>query len=268
MLTPTDLQNSIQALCEWSRKRTRAIPGRRSWSSGSEPSIRAELGHSECRVRLLVEKTGPSTVIQSEVELAELLGPEVCAQPALTRRGESRGTLATYLPYVHHSESPLALVWTVELLADKVWSRPSPRPAHKDWVGEFQARFRMDVPDDVARQPHCLIHGDPTLANIRIQQDRTVLLIDPKPIGRGIPGMVDVDRGKMLQSLMGWESALCSSGPLFQQQWPFWDLDEAALRRMVFWCMVHYLRIAQRERDTPLGVWARETAIALEEYSA
>lgn len=156
-------------------------------------------------------------------------------------------------------------VWVIlNILKTHVWNREgSERP---NWAGDFRARFGFAPPGWVSERT-CLIHGDPTYGNTAWRaagpdnDGNRVLLLDPKPVGRGIPSFRSVDLGKVLQSLMGWEMALGS-------QWSIigWlDLPDDELRRAIFWCGVHFMRIRQREGDTALGYWARDNARLLGE---
>lgn len=107
-----------------------------------------------------------------------------------------------------------------------------------DWLVDFRDRFGFWPPEWVDHTP-CAIHGDPTMANVLDDEGRPVL-IDPVPVGFGIPPVAHVDLGKVLQSMFGWERL---RGFDVAWEWPEWptDLTDAA-----WWLMVHCLRIQQR----------------------
>jgi hypothetical protein len=151
------------------------------------------------------------------------------------------------------------------ILADTVWVQSLPPMAVPDatgWHLTLSDRLQIDVPLWVRQEEFCLCHGDPTLANV-MRRDGNLVLIDPKPPGRGIPPMASVDRGKMLQSLMGWECALLDK-PIPSLSWPLGGLSDLELRRAIFWCRVHMLRIVQREGISSVGTWAADAAHKLE----
>lgn len=252
------LSKAIQELCESSRRSTRVIPGRKSWSPGSERSrLDFGLGHSGTQLSEAVVKTGPVAEITAEIALIRHLGERVCPKIlgvwhggyAMERLSPTTGD-SRYLPLM-----------VLDLLDSHVWPREGREQPR--WVKDFEARFGF-VPPGWVSERTCLIHGDPTLGNVAWQQlsynEIDYRLLDPKPTGRGIPSHKSVDRGKVLQSLMGWEQARVLQSHEPQYVWPFAGLSEDELRRAIFWCGVHFMRIRQREGDTALGYWARDNA--------
>lgn len=155
--------------------------------------------------------------------------------------------------------------WTTPMLGllrqlwiqDWIPSELEQRWGLKWWTGDFQDRFGFTPPDWVADESMCLIHGDPTLANLmRRTGSLENVLIDPKPPGNGIPSFRTVDIGKMLQSMLGWESVL-AGGALPRYDIHFLsNFSEVDARRAVFWCMIHLMRIMQREKSGEIFEWA------------
>jgi len=112
------------------------------------------------------------------------------------------------------------------------------------------------------------IHGDPTLSNVMVDKHGDIKLIDPiRPEGK-IPWLKDVDLGKMLQSVIGWEHVVFN-----------WDMPEDTcvqvfyahfttleLERALFWLMIHALRIIPYAKGNSLtSFWARQVALSIEE---
>ena len=48
-------------------------------------------------------------------------------------------------------------------------------------------------------------HGDPTFENVMLSQSGELTLIDPLPCSSRMPPIADVDVGKIVQSLLGYE---------------------------------------------------------------
>lgn len=167
------------------------------------------------------------------------------------------------------------LLLAIKTLDKKVWSRP-PRPdwLRPEWRNDFYMRFDFAVPDWVESEEYCCIHGDPTLANMCFD-GLNLRFIDPKTPGNGIPPLASVDLGKIMQSWLGWEHALfwqqrrLTHEPIEDmyvglQVDPFVNFPEEDLRRAIFWCMVHFLRIVHREGQSGLGFWAAKNVRALQ----
>jgi hypothetical protein len=94
-------------------------------------------------------------------------------------------------------------------------------------------------------QRACLTHGDPTLDNVMLRNELFVIT-DPIPATPAIPDLWAVDLGKILQSLVGYESARYGT----PQHNPLQVTPRTLLRtlewndqiRAVYWCVVHFLR--------------------------
>jgi hypothetical protein len=92
------------------------------------------------------------------------------------------------------------------------------------------------------------IHGDPTLANVMYRSNGDMVLIDPiRPTGK-IPGLPEVDVGKVLQSYIGWEHVLNRAEDHAPKLPPYTDTilkghSDRAVITAEFWLMVHLLRI-------------------------
>lgn len=223
-------------------------------------------------------KEGPSTEIVSEVEyLRNLNSNGYPIAPIVYYAGPTDGSHKTWFMVMEileaYPEVDL-LLFGARTLEERVWKYPAISwTSH--WPVKFMDRFGFQVPEWVF-EPICLIHGDPTLANMRFD-GKQVRFIDPKPPGNGIPPLPSVDRGKILQSYLGWERALytlnemplstrmdhlyAGEGPFREQVFPFPDLDDLSLRRATFWCMIHFLRIYYRESYTDLGMWAADNGM-------
>jgi len=224
-------------------------------------------------------KEGPYQEIETEVAHNKLLGsiaPNVYHTGRCEFNSDQGFIVMEYLPLrVEHD----LLCRGMETLEDHVWVRSNPYPFdHREWRKRFLQRFSFNVPQWIDEEP-CLTHGDPTLANMR-WNGRLMRFIDPWPAGNGIPPYPSVDRGKVMQSFLGWEQALyyMAGSPNehkedflyngYVQFNPFHGMNENTLRRTMFWCMMHFIRIVYREstynnRVTALGKWASLVAIEI-----
>lgn len=136
------------------------------------------------------------------------------------------------------------------LLADKVWCK-RPKKITDDWIIHLENRISsFSVPDWVSSDDDSLstIHGDPTLSNLFIR-DGDLVLSDS--IRREyIPSFFEVDLGKILQSMLGWETVAYGYRPIDFDE-PSWWPDYDTRRRSLFWCGVHCLRILARKPNRP-----------------
>lgn len=233
--------------------------------SGERHSNRVELnlglGHSGAQILPAIVKKGEPEAMVAEALHLKILGPNVAPAVYAELPGMIVMEWVTNEPMLKSSLMSKAQ----NLLQVRVWNRSCPLE-HLDqhWTSAFKDRFRFAPPQWVKVERPCMIHGDPTLANT-IEHAGFIRLIDPKPPGRGIPSFKSVDRGKMLQSLMGWEKALDPDCNIPEQVWPFLQIEYLDLLRAIWWCMMHFIRIQQREKDSPLGCWAQQRAELLEE---
>jgi hypothetical protein len=85
-----------------------------------------------------------------------------------------------------------------------------------------------------------LTHGDPTYDNVMLRHGE-VVLIDPLPATTAVPDLIAVDRGKMLQSVMGFEMVRYGDRSFDGAQLPY-IIDENEYRAALYWCAVHFLR--------------------------
>lgn len=153
----------------------------------------------------------------------------------------------------------------LEGLEQFVWSRRAVymhlEPHLSDWRSKL-AEFlgARHIPMWVVDEEECLIHGDPTIANL-MARERGLVLIDPLPPRGKIPSMRSVDRACVLQSLMGWELII---GGEFRTRYVFPDalakLDELELRRAMFWLHVKAERILPYVRDEASVEWCQRVS--------
>lgn len=218
-------------------------------------------------------KDGPFEELEAEAVHLDYLGPDVVAKVYMFGQNPdgSGRLIMEHLPHVPEYD---LLILAIQTLDKKVWCR-TPRSlidgGSYNWQVRFWSRFNFSPPDWVD-EPFCCTHGDPTLANMRFDGLR-LRFIDPKPPGHGIPPYKSVDLGKIMQSYMGWEIALHEKVDMSgvmphyidHQMNPFENFPEEDLRRVMFWCMVHFLRIVHREGQSPLGVWAAQNVRTLQQ---
>jgi hypothetical protein len=95
---------------------------------------------------------------------------------------------------------------------------------------------------------YCMTHGDCTLANVMVSDGGRIRLIDPLPPGGKIPGLKEVDYGKLLQSCLGWEGLISkqsspTSAELLTAELMIGLPSQDMQNKAWFWCGVHLLRI-------------------------
>jgi len=252
----TTLHDLVLDVCAWSLENTPHDP----WPPRAplrDDRLDTSCGHGGATVTEAVVKTGDVLSIGAEVRYAQMLGvgPEIL--------GSWDGGYATCR--LRGTPNSSWLLSARELLETRVWCHAAPTVDHT-WREDLLARLGVVAPNWIVDEETRLIHGDPTLGNT-IVQDGMAYLIDPKPPGRGIPSVASVDRGKFLQSMLGWERL--KSGHWWPEQIsPLADLEDLDLARAVWWCGVHLARIVQRESgDTPAARWALVRAEKLEELT-
>lgn len=121
------------------------------------------------------------------------------------------------------------------------------------WLPQVAARSE--------RLPKVNIHGDATMENTMWRENYGLVLIDPLPDLDKIPAYKQVDLGKILQSVLGWEFAKHGQTPnaadqhglikiLQQETFSLQDWNSVC-----FWCAVHLERIKPYTDDEKLLAW-------------
>lgn len=219
------------------------------------------MGHSGARLLSLVSpsgeqfvlKDGPSDAIREEfLHMQSLKETGVCIQPLAAGHG------VILLPALKPMRGSHSLTMIYRLLSKNVWTQQAPL-YNTRWPTEFAERFGGPPIPSLSNDRSVLVHGDPTAANL-LFDGQQYMLCDPKRPGRGIPPFRAVDLGKMMQSALGWEVLLDSTWPdmdLPAEEMVADGLTEHDLLGMVFWCIVHLIRIQQREQPgSDVDIWA------------
>lgn len=187
------------------------------------------IGLSGARIRLAAVKTGPGC--REQGEYVEHLGPEVAPRMlgivhdgyAMEQLREAPCTRSTLEAAVHQ-------------LRTRVWNRP-PWPRYHEplgWQQQLSSWCELHAPwittiirrvydvTELTSPRWCLTHGDPTLSNVMLRDPSLEerrgheagvvmpvrVLADPIPPHGKVPPLPEVDRGKLLQSVIGWERVL------------------------------------------------------------
>lgn len=105
-----------------------------------------------------------------------------------------------------------------------------------------------------------LTHGDPTYENLLMRGD-AVVLADPIPATPAVPDLVEVDKGKLLQSALGWEEAVRG---IPRAPWDPEDVLALGERGVIVgWCLVHLLRTLPYVDDHAGVIHLIDAALAL-----
>jgi hypothetical protein len=128
----------------------------------------------------------------------------------------------------------------LRILRVRVWQRPPIRNNLTAWIEPFKERFHLTVPDFALPNNYCLCHGDPAIGNVLMQEDGSLVIADPCAPRSYLPECPEIDQGKVLQSLLGWEAVA------YGVKIPAYDIPEFS-ERAAFWCFVSLLRILRRE---------------------
>jgi hypothetical protein len=115
----------------------------------------------------------------------------------------------------------------------------------------------------VQKEKDCLIHGDPTVANIMLR-DFEFVIIDPIPPVGKIPSYKEVDLAKIMQSALGYEYNFNKE---YERSVDTWIIDvilsysnyrEEA--KVWFWTGIHCLRILPYDKKLKLLDWVTKTS--------
>lgn len=237
------------------------------------------LGHSGARITIhdgVVHKTGGSMPLGEQARLMAYMGESVC--PKIVRRATNEYWMErlTCCPPPLTQEGVLARLWAVYgILRDDVWSREALYNSGgqrlfwgqdlKIWMEKNSVTW---IPPEVLNGwmqkggEWCLTHGDPTLANVMLNDALELRLIDAAPPRPGIPCLREVDLGKLLQSAAGYE-AVVSSGEWLQPspEMPLLFLSEISeeLRApALFWGAIHCSRLMVRATRPDIRQWGEE----------
>jgi len=229
----------------------------------------------------VVRKCAPS--VQDQASYCMELGQKVC--PKILSIGIDFYEMEhlNSIPRAALERSPhlqcLLLIYAQLVLKENVWNRPpSPLAEYKTWYEEL-LKWAVDkdfywITDQQIQELYftnpipkkCMIHGDPTLANVMLRRNGDIILIDPIQPYLKIPQLADVDRGKLLQSATGWEHQL---DPVWADRHPSMieavvcKLNRLETLRAWFWAMVHYSRIIPYAKDKKMADWAKNSALGI-----
>lgn len=247
------------------------------------------LGHSGATIEKvghgLIRKAGPGVELQASY--CKILGEKICPRVFETDEDSYIMERLQEIPVWDLKDTEPMQIYLIEqvlaLLEKNAWNTTPVRyvhllpPWHEElidwavsnrfhWISEeFINKLYLEpgMPESV------MIHGDPTLANTLLRQDNVfakVVLIDPiLPQGK-IPSFVDVDRGKLLQSCLGWEHMLDprwgDGGPVMWET-VLSGLSELERTRAIFWVMVHCSRIIPYAKVDAVRQWAYVHALRM-----
>lgn len=143
-------------------------------------------------------------------------------------------------------------------LEHAIWSQPAlVEFDHKAHIKKLMSIVPSEDWDDVYHSYECLTwntlntgrtHGDPTFDNLMFR-GQTPVIIDPIQPTPAVPDLTSVDLGKMLQSLLGFESTRYGvTGPANLDDGidTLYKLvsDEDEIEAAWYWCAVHFYRAA------------------------
>lgn len=217
------------------------------------------LGFSEAKLFIgedSVLKLTPQA--KSQAQLMNILGPKICPRIIQT-------TKDYYImekldqPNLPHLFSPL-IIGEIH----KILRILHTQPAHshnnnwkillRDFLKQWRQHAIIEILDDLYKEDEApvLIHGDPTLANV-MYREKQLLLIDPVTPRGKIPSLREVDYGKMLQSVLGWEAAFLKLpykldrllDPVLQ------EIPVALHEKAWFWGAVNIIRLFPRAQKRP-----------------
>lgn len=170
--------------------------------------------------------------------------------------------------FIQEAVGLLMPLWSTRLMSHRSWV-----PDFSDWlttcVDKPTARRLRSRLTKYSRRRNLqyYIHGDATLANLmRRGSGGKLVFIDPlRPQGK-IPGYPEVDRGKLLQSAIGWEHELAGRKmPGMQKRAcvnaALSGLTKEVVERSWFWCAVHLIRLLPyAEKNNPHVLpWAHDS---------
>lgn len=164
---------------------------------------------------------------------------------------------------------------------EELWARVGVPPL-PTWQETLAARLRTNLAEYgeglhvdttalvaqlVVQEAPCVIHGDPTFANL-LHDGTRYYWIDPltRPF---IPGDPHVDLGKLFQSCFGYEYVLVDREPVARLELCHMLATHLNLdgRLGYYWCLVHFIRLLPyqlpHQRRTFL-TWTRMLALQLQ----
>ena len=160
-----------------------------------------------------VVKRGGDTDLRKQAEICEYLGPSVCPKVSCVTDTSYRMEYLCHIPIGMHPAGTFMSM--IHLLRECVWNRkPLSDPNDGRWLDQLRdwnAEFAPWITRDLLAALYSggtvpeMIHGDPTLANAMCREDGSLILIDPLPARHATPSLREVDVGKILQSVSGWE---------------------------------------------------------------
>jgi len=192
------------------------------------------MGNSGASLSEAIVKSGPEA--SDEAAYMQHLGPEVCPEVLLRSKSKYAMEMCEVVP-----PDCFTLIRIESLLMSSVWCREPLEDPTCLWRRETP----VYAPDWTVPSVYCLTHGDPTVGNVMWRGDQ-MLIGDPRPPRPYTPECADVDRGKILQSALGWESVAYGVDLLDFEEPLFWA-NLATRRRAMFWCYVASQRILVRE---------------------
>ena len=195
------------------------------------PHFATELhGYSQAEISLAVyKKVDPPEFAIDQAKFMQYLGDQVCPKILAVNCG------SYCMEYLYPAEHNVDSLIVMERFLEKyVWSRG-------------------------------VIHGDPTLDNVLMTRDGFMRITDPIPANwLRKPSIRDVDHGKILQSLLGWEVVL-RGAELIQYEFPNFMSNYESARRATSWAKVALERIAKRDIFDSATQWANRVGKGLEE---
>jgi hypothetical protein len=142
--------------------------------------------------------------------------------------------------------TPDLLIQMEQKLQTEVWKR-SPYfsvRGNDTWKGVLKHVYDVNTPEWYVPS-RCLMHGDPTICNV-MSRNGQLVFIDPVWFREYVPSCAEADRGKLLQSVAGWE-CLTFNEPYVDYLPPEFAKDSVQFREALFWCAVNMRRVLKRE---------------------
>jgi hypothetical protein len=212
------------------------------------------LGFSDATIAVV--KRGPEEVREQGL-LADHIGMNVC--PRVLKFLDDGYEMEILSPPQYRSMFELTGVYTK--LVAHVWNRRSYKGWNSDWLMSLHDwciktesywlidEIRRQYPEEPT-DGYCLIHGDPTLANLMVRGGGERVITDPMPrmeYRREIPNRMEVDLGKLVQSAIGWERMLGCDSSMWEEHEKFLPGLPPAIRdKAVLWGAIHLARVAVR----------------------